>query len=254
MGSCFVDYLLGDAHLVPPPLHPLYDERVLDVGACYQPSPDWGTRLWADPPDRSRHGLPADGFVFACFNHPYKIRPATFAAWMRILRAVPGSVLWLPASHAVACDTLRRNARQSGIDDRRLVFAPMVAFEEHSDRLPAADLFLDTHPYSAGATAGQTLAAGVPLLTLVGNCYVSRMAGSLLHALRLGELVVCDLDAYVSQAVRFAQDSSMRAQLRARLRDAIPIFFRPGRVARSLEDAYRTAWDAHLAGRSESRP
>ena len=253
MGSRFVDYLLGDAHLVPPPLRPLYDERVLDVGACYQPSPDSVNRLRAGPPDRTRHGLPADRFVFACFNHPYKIRPDTFAAWMRILRAVPRSVLWLPASHAIACDTLRRHACESGIDDQRLVFAPMVAFAEHSDRLSAADLFLDTHPYSAGATAGQTLAAGVPLLTLVGNCYVSRMAGSLLHALGLGELVVCDLDAYVSQAVRIAQDPPMRAQLRARLRDAIPVFFRPGRVARSLEDAYRIAWDAHLAGEFESR-
>lgn len=247
MGSPFVDYVLADAYLVPCSVREHYDERVLELEACYQPSPEWIAGRRNEPADRLRHGLPAEGFVFASFNNPYKIRPEMFGAWMRILRAVPASVLWLPAFNVVACENLRRHARESGIDAHRLVFAPVAAFEEHSDRLPAADLFLDTHPYSAGATAGQTLAAGVPLLTLVGECYVSRMAGSVLHALGLDELIALDLDDYVSRAVRVACDRSQHARLQARLHGAAPAFFRPRRAAKALEEAYRSAWESHLA-------
>jgi len=247
MGSPFVDYLLADAYLVPRSAYAHYDERILELEGCYQPSPAWNAGQRNKPVDRLRHGLPAEGFVFASFNNPYKIRPAMFAAWMRILRAVPGSVLWLPAFSATACENLCRHARESGIEAHRLVFAPVVPFEQHSERLSAADLFLDTHPYSAGATAGQTLAAGVPLLTLAGESYVSRMAGSVLHALGLEELVVSHLDAYVSRAVRVACDRSVHARLLAKLRDAAPAFFRPRRAAQALEEAYRQAWTAQLA-------
>lgn len=256
LGSPFVDYVITDAFLTPPAARAWYDERVLELPRCYQVSPDWDVHS-APAVDRAALGLPQDAFVFACFNNPYKIRPDVFDAWMYTLRETPGSVLWLPAFNEAACANLRREALTRGITGERLVFAPLLPFDQHSARLPAADLFLDTHPYSAGATANQTLACGVPLLTLVGQCYVSRMAGSVLHALGLDELVVDSLEAYIGQALRLAHDPVALRAIRARLLQASRAthLFSAAAGARALETAYRSAWqalngDACIQGRS----
>ncbi|MCW5619894.1 MAG: tetratricopeptide repeat protein [Burkholderiales bacterium] len=245
LGSPFVDYVIADAFLTPPAAQVWYDERVLEMPHCYQVSPDWNVDS-SPAVDRAALGLPADAFVFACFNNPYKIRPDIFDAWMHILRKTPGSVLWLPAFNDAACANLRREALARGVTGERLVFAPLLPFDQHSARLPAADLFLDTHPYSAGATANKTLASGVPLLTMVGQCYVSRMAGSVLHALGLDELVVDTLEAYVGEALRMAHDPVALCAIRERLFQASrdTRLFTAATGARALEAAYRSAWQA----------
>jgi len=256
MGSPFVDAILADSFLVPPGASGQYDERVVELDPYYQPSPDWNQAPAGPKAElRALHGLPADAFVFACFNNPYKIQPLVFAAWMEILRGAPESVLWLPAFNPHACANLREQAALREVDPARLVFAPLVSFDRHSARLPAADLFLDTHPYSAGATANQTLACGVPLLTMVGDCYVSRMAGSVLHALGLEELITQNLDDYVACARALARDRVRHAGLRERLRIAGPRLFNATTAARALEAAYRRVWEGTCRGTgSEVRP
>lgn len=238
MGNAAVDAIVVDEFLAPPALAHFYDERLVALDGCYQASPHWS--LPVQDVDRTAHGLPDDGFVFCSFNHPYKIRPELFDVWMRLLRQVPGSVLWLPAFNDLCCGNLRREAALRGVDANRLVFAPIVSFDAHSKRLPAADLFLDTYPYSAGATANQTLGCGVPLLTMAGDCYVSRMAGSMLHALGVDELIAGSMANYEATALALASTPERRHACHARLRDTQrrARLFSPAAAARALETAY----------------
>lgn len=240
MGSDAVDAIVVDAFLAPPTHAHYYDERLVALNGCYQASPYWPLPVHA--PDRAAHGLPDQGFVFCSFNNPYKIRPELFDVWMRLLRQVPRSVLWLPAFNDLCCANLRREATLRGVDAKRLVFAPVVSFEAHSQRLPAADLFLDTFPYSAGATANQTLGCGLPLLTMVGDCYVSRMAGSMLHTLGLDECITDSLPAYEASALALAREPERLEACRLRLRDPDrrATVFGPQVAARALEAAYRS--------------
>lgn len=238
MGCDAVDAIVVDGFLVPPTHANFYDERLVALDACYQASPRWP--LPSPNLNRADHGLPEDGFVFCSFNNPYKIRPELFDVWMRLLRQVPGSVLWLPAFNALCCGNLRREATLRGVDANRLIFAPIVSFDAHSHRLPTADLFLDTYPYSAGATANQTLGCGVPLLTMAGDCYVSRMAASMLHTLGIDDLITDSLLAYETTAVALARAPDRLQALRAQLLDGErrARLFDPAIGARALEAAY----------------
>jgi protein O-GlcNAc transferase len=243
LGASFVQYLVGDAYLTPVELEHLYDECVLRLPVCYMARPT----LAPPQPQRAQRaslGLPEHSMVLCCFNNSLKIRPEMFDVWMRLLRDVPAAVLWLPAFHAAAERNLRAEARKRGVQADRLVFAPVVPVADHVRRLSAADLFLDTYPYSAGATAHQTLTAGVPLLTLTGDAYVSRMAGSLLNALGLHELIAGSLEDYRQRALALMQEPGRLADLRETLRAALcstPLLDASS-VARALEDSFEQAW------------
>ena len=253
MGASFVDALLSDAFLTPQSCIQYYQERLVELPLCYQVSAEASA---SPPPDRAQLGLPERGFVFCCFNNSYKFRPELFDVWMRLLGRVPGSVLWLAAFNPTAQDNLRREAAARGIDPARLIVSPVVSIAEHARRLPAADLFLDTHPYSAGATASQTLQAGVPLLTMVGLTYASRMAGSLLDALGLQELIMTSLEEYESAAIALARDSDKIADLRMRLKRAQQRtrLFDATRATRALESAYGQLWTAQRQGQHARTP
>ena len=156
---------------------PFFTERLLYLPHCYCPSDT--TRPVAGHGARACRLRPAgEGVVFCCFNNSYKILPDVFAVWMRVLSAVPGSVLWLAPSLATACANLRREAAARGVDPARLIFAPLVSLPEHLARYVHADLFLDTTPYNAGTTANDALFMGVPVLTCAGDTMASRVAGS----------------------------------------------------------------------------
>jgi predicted O-linked N-acetylglucosamine transferase (SPINDLY family) len=238
MGNDAVDGLIGDAFLTPTESAHLYDEPLVLLPHCYQ-----ATRAWALPamrPERRALGLPEDALVFCCFNNPCKIRPHVFEVWMRLLRRLPGSVLWLAGFNETCRVNLRQQAALHGIDQQRLIFAPLVSFNEHSARLPAADLFLDTFPYSAGATANQALGCAVPMLTIAGECYVSRMAASVLNALQLPELIAFDLEEYEEKAIELATRREYLAACRERLQDEAvrARVFDPLAGAHALEEAY----------------
>jgi predicted O-linked N-acetylglucosamine transferase (SPINDLY family) len=191
-------------------------------------------------PSRGEAGLPAHGFVFCALNATYKLREPMFDIWMRLLRDVDGSVLWLLGSNADATSNLRRAAAARGVDPDRLIFAARMPFADHLARQRLAGLFLDTLPYNAGATGCAALWAGVPVLTCRGRSFVGRMAESALHAVGLPELAATDLAHYEALARMLATDPPLLASLRARLernRLSCPLFDTAG-SCRSIEAAY----------------
>jgi predicted O-linked N-acetylglucosamine transferase (SPINDLY family) len=248
MGANFIDYIIVDGFLAPPEQQPFYSEKLVQLPHCYQPSDP--ARPAALPASRTECHLPEDGVVFCCFNHSYKLTPAVFDIWMRLLQAVPGSVLWLLEANAAVPDNLRREAAARGVSAERLIFARHAPIPDYLARLAAADLFLDTFPYNAGATANDALWAGLPVLTCSGDSYVGRMAGSLLHAIGLPELVAGSPAEYEALAVELARVPARLAELRRRLADnraRMPLFDM-ARYARDIEAAYTAMWDSWRSG------
>jgi len=239
MGCGFMDYIVADPVLVPEGCEPNYSENIVRLPHCYQPSDT--TRTLADRPmTRTEWGLPEHGFVFCSFNNNYKILPDVFACWMRLLKQVEGSVLWLRSGQAEAKDNLKAAAAAHGVDPERLVFASFADLPDHNARHRMADLFLDTFPYNAHTTANDALWAGLPVLTLAGQCYHSRVAASLLHAIGLPELAVSSLADYEALALALARDPERLAGLTRRLREnreTSPLFDMKGWMA-DLENAF----------------
>ncbi len=216
MGAPFIDYLIADSFIVPPEHQPWFDEKIVYLPNCYQPN-DTKRRIALWTPSRADCALPDEGFVFCSFNNNYKITPEVFDVWMRLLGAVPGSVLWLLQSNPLVKDNLSREAAARGIDPERLVFAPKAELSQHLARHANADLFLDTLPVNAHTTASDALWAGLPVLTCTGQTFASRVAGSLLHAVGLPELVTDSLADYEATALRLAQNPEELAALNDRL-------------------------------------
>ncbi|MGO9988412.1 MAG: tetratricopeptide repeat protein [Steroidobacteraceae bacterium] len=212
MGADFMDYIVADRHVIPESDRNHYAEAVIYMPASYQVNDS--ARTAGTIPTRCEAGLPDSGFVFCCFNSSYKITPSMFNAWMEILRAVPGSVLWLLAGSDVAVHNLRSEASRRGIDARRLIFAPRTSAADHLARQSLADLFLDTLPYNAHTTGSEALWSGVPVLTVAGSTFASRVATSLVHAVGLGQLSVGSLEAYRRLAIRIATSPVELAMLK----------------------------------------
>ena len=234
----FIDYIVGDATLMPPELAPHYSEAIVRLPHCYLPTDR--QRPIALPPPRQALGLPPDAFVFCAFSGNYKISPDIFAIWLRLLAAVPGSVLWLVKGSEDASANLRAQAQQAGIDPARLVFAERTRFDQYLARYTLADLFLDTLPYNALATASDALWAGLPVLTCTGQTYVGRGATSIVRAAGLPELATSTLAEYEALALRLATRPAELAALRLRLqqnRAACPLHDTPA-YTRHLEAAY----------------
>jgi len=246
LGAEWYDYVLTDRFVTPPSAQAYFSERFLYLDDCYCPS---DTRREVAPlsGDRATHGLPAEVFVFCCFNSAYKILPEVFATWMRLLSAVPKSVLWLTETRSDAAENLRREARSAGIDPSRIVFAPRVPLPDHLARHAQADLFLDTTPYNAGATANDALLMGLPLITCSGDTMSSRVAGSQLHAIGLPELVTSNLRDYEAYALSLAREPMLLQQTRDRLRDQRhhSELFDMARYAHAFEDTLEQAWAQH---------
>jgi predicted O-linked N-acetylglucosamine transferase (SPINDLY family) len=248
MGAEFIDYLVGDRFITPSARADQFSENLVIMPDCYQVNDR--RRPVAETPPRRALGLPERGFVFCCFNQSYKILPDIFAAWMRMLEAVPGSVLWLLEWNPWVVRNLRREASVRGIDPSRLIFAPHMSLSEHLGRLPAADLFLDTFPCNAHTSASDALWAGLPVLTCAGETFASRVAGSLLSAVGLSELVTRTLADYEARGVRLAHARGELSALRIRLsanRNTAPLFDTP-RFVRNLENAYDAIWRIHTTG------
>jgi protein O-GlcNAc transferase len=248
-GADHVDYVLADRIVVPEHHRQWYTEKVVYLPHCYQANDDdlpISTRVF----ERCEHGLPQNAMVYCCFNQPYKIDAWLFEVWMDILRQSAGSVLWLLEQNQLARSHQCRAAERSGVDPKRLVFAGALSIELHLARLKLADLALDTRTYNGGATTANALWAGVPLLTMLGNHWVSRMSASALHAVGLSGLVARDLDDYRRLAITLASEpqhlKSWREALAARRLQA-PLF-NTGLFVRHLEKAYRTMWQRHLDG------
>ena len=249
MGADYIDYILADPIVIPDEECQHYNEKVVRLPGTYQVN-DYRSYPSPAPPARAAHGLAEKSFVFCNFNQSYKLTPATFALWMRILKQVDGSVLWLLENNPDFPGNMRREAERQGVDGGRLVFAPQLSMADHLARLALSDLFLDSLPYNAHTTASDALWAGVPLVTACGNAFAGRVAASLLQAAGLAELVTQSLEEYEALAVRLAKDTAALAILRRKLaenRAAAPLFD-TDRCRRHIEAAYARMWHIHQLG------
>lgn len=239
-GADYMDYLIADPTVVPDASRAHYREQVVRLPHCYQVN-DRQRPMSDRVVTRAELGLPTGAFVFCCFNNSYKITPATFTSWMRILQAVEGSVLWLREANPVAAANLRREAERRGVSGMRLVFAPILPPPEHLARHRAADLVLDTLPYNAHTTASDALWTGTPVVTLEGTTFPGRVAASLLSAVGLPDLVTRSAVDYEALAIGLARDPARLAAIRAKLvrnRGKAALFDTPRTVAH-LEAAFR---------------
>ncbi len=243
-GAPFFDYLVTDAIVTPPQDQPLYAECFAALPGCYQVNA--ASQEAAAAPSRAECGLEGFATVFCSFNTNTKIEPTVFALWMEILAAVPNSALWLLGESELGTRNLRAAAQAHGIDPQRLVFAPFVARPQHLARIAHADLFLDTLVYNAHTTASDALWAGVPLLTLPGDSFASRVGASLAIAAGLPELVVRDRAHYKALAIELAGDRERLQALRARLAHRGDLYDTAA-FAKRLEALYSAMWARHLA-------
>ncbi len=237
-GADYIDAIIADHIVIPPGFEAFYSERVVRLPGCFQANDD--RRQVGPMPDREEAGLPPQGLVFCCFSGLHKLTPDLFAAFMRIIAAVPGSVLWLAAGgNAAAQANLRCAAVGLDIDPARLRFASALPYPDHLARLRLADLALDTYPFNGGATASDALWSGVPLVSLMGESFASRMGGSLLNALGLTELAARDMAEFERIAVGLACDAARLAAVKARLAAAAraSTLFQTGPFCRALEAA-----------------
>lgn len=249
LGSPDVDYLIADSFVIPHGVEKFFSEAIVRLPGCYQANDD--KREIADlVQTRHEAGLPEDSFVFCAFNRPYKITPELFDVWMRILRRIPGSVLWLLRDSELAELNLRREATRRGVDAQRLVFAPRVAHGQHLARQRLANLFLDTWPVCAHTTASDALWAGLPLLTYSGRTFISRVAGSLLTAIGLPELIAPSITAYEDMAIALARDPGALTSLREALaaNRQTHSLFDTKRFCRNLEGAFEKMWEISQRG------
>lgn len=251
LGGSLVDYVIGDPVVMPREEERFYSEKIIRLPDTFS-SADRHP-IGDTPGCRADYGLPEDAIVFCAFNNPLKIEPTTFTAWMRILAAVPDSVLWLSRTgEPAAADNLRAAASATDIDPTRLIFAARVPDKRvHLARHALADLFLDTFHFNASTTALDALWAGLPTLTRRGNNAYSRLCASYLGAVGLPELIAEDTDEYVEQAIALARNAEARQSLNAALRtqrETAPLFD-AARFTRHLEAAYRHIWRRHVGGK-----
>jgi predicted O-linked N-acetylglucosamine transferase (SPINDLY family) len=249
LGAPFMDYIVGDEVVIPPASRELYDEKVAWL-PWFQPN-DAAREVSDRAFSRAQAGLPEDAFVFCCFNTHYKITPQTFDGWMRILKAVPGSVLWLREHTPAGTANLRREAERRGVSPRRLHFAALLPdVADHLARQRLADLFLDTSPYNAHTTASDALWVGLPVLTCIGRSYAGRVGASLLTAAGLPELVTRSQAEYEAAAIALAGDRERLAALRERVTAARTLapLFDTVRYTRNLESAFEAMHARWRAG------
>ena len=238
LGLPYIDYLISDPRIIPPTLEQHYQEKILTLPHCYLPRDD-SVVPSPDTPARSDFGLPDDGIVFCSFNHDYKINPPLFKVWMNLLKEVPGSVLWLMKLNEGAHKNLAQSARDHGVDPERIIFASRLPrVEDHLARYRLADVFIDTYPYNGHTTAGDALRSGLPVVTLCGGSFSSRVAASLLHDIGMSELTCTSFDEYHDKALRLATDANERTAAKQKLQgilDRQEWPHTPAHQARALE-------------------
>jgi protein O-GlcNAc transferase len=249
MGASFYDYIIADHTVIPEDQRDHYSENIIYLPNCYMPQ-DNARQISDKQISRVYCGLPDDAFVFCCFNNSFKISPKEFDIWMRLLSKVDGSVLWLLKSNRWAEINLKAEARKRGIDPVRLVFADKAPVDEHLGRLKLADLFLDTFNFNAHTTASDALWAGLPVITKMGKGFSARVAGSLLTALELPEMITTSEKEYEQLALDLALKPDKLVKIRNKLNEkrlSAPLFDTES-YTQNLEKAYKIAYQRYVDG------
>jgi predicted O-linked N-acetylglucosamine transferase (SPINDLY family) len=243
MGATYMHYIIADRCVIPEDQRSFYTEKIVYLPDTYQVN-DSKKMIATRTPSRAEATLPELGFIFCCFNNNHKLMPEMFDVWCRLLRQVDHSILWLIEGNAAVTRNLRREAQQRGVTGERIIFAPRLELQDHLARHRLADLFLDSLPHNAHTTSSDALWAGLPVLTCLGSTFAGRVAGSLLRAVGLPDLVTNSLEEYEALALKLARDPSMLASIKERLarnRDTYPLFD-TSRFCRHIEAAYTGMW------------
>jgi predicted O-linked N-acetylglucosamine transferase (SPINDLY family) len=251
VGGRFVEYVIGDDYTVPDGAEKLFPEKIIRIPPTYQIN-DYRARYLPPAPSRQQLGLPADKPVVGMFNNVNKVNPEVWQTWMRIFECVPQAVLWMLDPGAVAQGFLRQAAKEAGIAQDRIIFAPKLKQEQHMARLRQCDMVLDPWPYGGHTTTADALFAGLPVVALQGTNFASRVSGGLLAAAGLSGLVMPDRDRYVDKAVELLNSPEMLKKIKTYLRskrDTLPVFDAPTRT-RQLEAAYAAAHQRVLNGKA----
>ena len=233
------DYILADEFIIPKADEKYYAESVLRLPFAYQPNIE--NRSHSNQKTRGDYRIPEDAMVYCAFNQSFKITEFIFKAWLTLLKKYPKSILWLTHSNIWAMDNLKSFASKHGIDPERIIFAPLVANNEHIARHALADIYLDTLPYNAHTSASDALSMNLPIVTLKGKTFPSRVAASLLHSLNLDELITEDIESYIDCAIRLTEDLKYRQDIVEKLKKAkvsSPIF-KPQLFVKALEQVYK---------------
>jgi predicted O-linked N-acetylglucosamine transferase (SPINDLY family) len=249
MGTEYMDYLIADRTLIPEDKQQHYSEKIVYLPNSYQVNVSKRS-VTETALTRQESGLPDTVFVFCCFNSNYKITPTPFAGWMRILKAVEGSILWLFESNSSAVNNLRKEAIRFGINEDRLIFAKHLPVADHLNRIQLADLFLDTLPYNAHTTTSDALRMGLPVLTCMGHSFASRVAASLLNAVNLPELITTTQEQYESLAIELAMHPEKLKTIKDKLITNLPTapLYDTPLFTKHLESAYLTMVDRYQQG------
>ena len=251
LGAPHMDYIFTDHEIIPKEYQPFYAEKAVYLPDCFQIN-DRKRAIAKTNFSRSDFGLPSEGFVFCSFNNSYKITPEIFSSWCRILQKVEDSVLWLYEANKGMVENLQREASSRGVNSERLIFGGTLRIPEYLARYRLADLFLDTFPYNAGTTASDALWAGLPVLTLSGKTFPSRMAGSILKAINLPGLVTHTIAEYENLAVELATNKPMLKAIHTKVaanRVSTPLFDSP-RTTKNIEKAYQIMYERYLEGKN----
>ena len=249
LGASYIDYVIADRCVVPLNDREFYTEKIAYLPGCYQAN-DREKQIASRVFTRNECSLPQIGFVFCCFNNSYKITADVFARWMRILKRVDGSVLWLLKDNASVVSNLRQQAASRGVCPERLVFAERMDLPDHLARHSLADLFLDTLPCNAHTTASDALWTGLPVITQIGQTFTGRVAASLLHAIGLPDLVTTTSQAYEDLAVYLATNPDKLAFIKCKIVEnrLTTSLFDTERIARQIEAAYTRMYERYRAG------
>jgi protein O-GlcNAc transferase len=248
MGADYIDYMIADRTVVPEDTQQHYSEKIAYLPNSYQVN-DSKREISSRSFTRTDCGLPDEGFVFCCFNNNYKITPAVFDSWARILNAVAGSVLWLFEDNPSAATNLCKEAENRGLDPKRIIFAKKMKLADHLARHKVASLFLDTLPYNAHTTASDALWAGLPVLTCMGDSFPGRVAASLLNAIGLPELITTTTLDYEARAIELATNSSKLESVKSKLKASrlTSALFDTALFTEHIENAYIQMYERYMA-------
>jgi len=244
-----MDYLLADREVISADTENYYKEKIIYLPNSFQVN-DRKKKASERTFTRQELGLPEKGFVFCCFNNNYKLTPSMFSSWCRILKRVDESVLYLFSGNKSVTENLRREACKRNVDPNRLIFGGLLPYPEYLARYKVLDLFLDTFPYNAGTTASDALWMGLPMITLRGKSFQSRMASSLLKAMNLSCLITNTVTEYEDLAVTLATQADLLKNIRTKLeyiKVQAPLFNTP-QTTRQIENAYQKIWNLYLQG------
>ncbi|WP_416687864.1 tetratricopeptide repeat protein [Candidatus Pseudothioglobus sp. Uisw_041] len=245
MGSNFIDYLIADKIVIPKDQQINYSEKIAYLPNCYMAN-DTKIGVSKNKLTKKDVGLPSESFVFCCFNNYYKINPIVFKSWMAILSKVNSSILWLPDGNTIAMNNLKKEAKNYGINENRLFFAPRLTLKkDHLNRIQLADLFIDTFPFASHTSCSDALRVGLPVLTYIGDSFTARVSSSLLQSVGLPELITTTQDHYESLAIKLATDSEKLKDIKDKLKKNLltSSLYNAQLFTKQLESVYLDIYD-----------